>query len=156
MPPHRYRLVNGVSKPSAGPRHRAMGRPAASEVLRREQYQQFRRQQNIGSSAVSANSHLRSTHSCRMSGSRRGHLHTQHNTMRTVTHHFKRNAAQPTYRCVCNRSLTHSYRQAHGKSKPLAGPRHRTIARSTASTKNRQGPRRQEGCTQNLCLRSTS
>ena len=55
-------------------------------------------------------------HSCRMSGSRRGRLHIQHNTMSTVTHNSKLNTAQPTYRRVCHQNLTHSYQQAHGKA----------------------------------------
>jgi len=109
--------------------------------------QKVRHKQSIGSSAVSANSHHRSTHSCRMSESRRGRLHTQHNTMSTVTHNSKLNTTQPTYRRVCHQNLTHSYRLVQGKSKPSAGPRHRAIARSTTSTKNRQGPRRQQAST---------
>ena len=90
-----YQQAQGVSKKSGSSQNRKL---AVSASKRRsmcqqdrdvsKQYQQVRRQQSIGSSAVSANLHLRSTHSCRKSGSRRGHLHTiytQH--MRTVTHH---------------------------------------------------------------------
>ena len=90
--------------------------------------QQVRRQQSIGSSAMSANSHLRSTHSCRMSGSRRGRLHTQHNTMRTITHHF--NSSTPHNQLSRMRSLTHSYRQVRGVLEQSA--------RSSASARNQQ------------------
>ena len=142
---HSYQQAHGKSKPLADPRHRAIARSTASENNR---CQQASKTSGISkASAVPRCQRTRTTvvHSCRMSGSRRGRLHIQHNTMSTVTHHSKLNTAQPTYRRVCHRILTYSYRLVQGKSKPSAGrgielppgPRHQ---RTIGVSKQAKGP----------------